>query len=216
MGVWAERGWALGEHGSGAVDGSDGPIDPELAAKLQAGVRVWQQRRPLYLVGASLPTLVWVLLIAMSLHARVSRRDAFLITYWIGLPLGLYFAWPLVRVLASRMRFTETGAEASEPILGITQYRLRLEDMVAVRIWPINRERCVYACELTPGRRKGWRWVPLWVTPDRAKANTLLAEVRRRCELTETDPRLNRDYRATVWYRPGFDTKLLELEWWQK
>jgi hypothetical protein len=206
----------LGGHGSGVTDESDGPIDPELAAKLQAGAQVWQERRLTHLIGASLRTLVWVLLIAMSRDARVSRRDAFLITYWIGLPLGLYLTWPLVCVLASRMRFTETDVEASEPILGITQYRLRLEDIVAARIRPLTSERCVYACELTPGRRKGWRWVPLWVTSQHAGANTLLAEVRRRCELTETDPRLNRDYRATVWYRPGFDTKLLELEWWQK
>jgi hypothetical protein len=206
----------LGEDGSGVTDESDGPIDPELAAKLQAGARVWQQRRLTHLIGASLPTLVWVLLIAMSRDARVSRRDAFLMTYWMGLPLGLYLTWMWVRVLASRMRFTETCVETSEPLQGMALYRLRLEDIVAVRTQLGASVRRVYVCRLRPGRRRGCRWVSLWVTSQHAKANTLLAEVRRRCELTETDPRLNRDYRATVWYRPGFDTKLLELEWWQK
>ncbi len=124
----------------------------------------------------------------------------------------LLLAWLWTWVLTSQLRLSGTFVETANPL----PRRLRLQNIVAARITGPSREYyAVYVCRLTPGRGKGVRWALLWSTPYATNANTLLAELRRRCDLTEVSP-VSKDYHTTVWQRPGFDPSPLALEWWQK
>jgi hypothetical protein len=184
-------------------DASDSPVDPELAAKLQAGERVWLKREGLKIAAASVLTFFTVLMIAM-LH-----QDP--VGLWIVAFLGLYVSWGWVRILAIRVGFTETTVEASEQVLGLSLNRIRLKDIVAAQVARSGYDNvCICVCQLSPGQQKGARWVALWVGPSKITANTLLAEVSRRCGLTEISP-ASQGYRTTVWQRPGIGSDVLPM-----
>lgn len=198
-------------------DASDSPVHPELAADLQAGERVWLKRNWRNIVPPAVVTCVPLSVVVMAYPQDPS-------VVWLLAFFGPCAVWLWVRGLASRLRFTETTVEATEQNWGLSQHRLRLEDIVAARIAGIgldihlrsvtNSHYCVYVCQLTPEREKGSRWVALWITPYATKANTLLAELRRRCDLTEISP-VSHNYRTpiwpqpTVWQRPGLDPSAL-------
>jgi hypothetical protein len=195
----------------------DSVVDPGLAADLQAGERVWLKRNWRNIVPPAIITLVPLLCVMM-----MYRHDPSVVLVFAF--FGPVAAWLWVRGLASRLRFTETTVEATEQNWGLSQHRLRLEDIVAARIAGIGLDihlrsvtsshYCVYVCRLTPGQGKGSRWVALWNTPYAIKADTLLAELRRRCDLTEISP-VSHNYRTpiwpqpTVWQRPGLDPGVL-------
>lgn len=190
---------------------SDAAVDPSLAAKLQAGERVWLKRHWRNIGPPSILTLVPLIPIALAYRQNPSV-----------LPLLGFFwafaAWLWVRALANRLRFTDTTVEATDQNWGLFQHRIRLADIVAAQITGVgldirirrvtNSHYCVYVCQLTPGRGRGSRWVALWITPYAIKANTLLAELRRRCELTEISP-VSQNYRTAIWQRPGIDPDVL-------
>ena len=184
---------------------SECAVDSELASKLQAGERVWLKRNWRNIAPAAICTLVPLSAVAMTYRQDLST--VLLLGFF-----GPYAAWLWVRALANRLRFTEATVEATDQNWGLSQHRIRLEDVVAARVSDIgldvrilrvtNSRYCVYVYQLTPGRGSGSRWVSLWITPYEVKASTLLAELRRRCELTEISP-MSRDLHTTVWQRPG-------------
>jgi hypothetical protein len=191
----------------------DTETDPKLAAKLQAGERIWLQRHRIVVaccLGAAAAAFVIVVL--------VSAEPTPLIGIALTAVSVLFAAWVWAIVLLSRLRFTNTTIETTEMGAWPFRRRLSLRDIAAARVRRVvNRSISyyVYACQATPGRGKGARWVKLWDALSVRQANTLLAELRRRCDLTEVSP-ISKDYHTTVWQRPGFDSSPLALEWWQK
>ncbi len=204
-------------------------VDPKLATKLRARERVWLKRHWRNIASASVVTtaVLFPLLLAARSGGLAGPQGPIAIPV-VGFLL-LFSVWLWVRALVSRLRFTESAVEATDQNLGLSQHRIRLGDIVAASIASVGLDihlrsitsshYCVYACELTPGRAKESRWVALWITPYEVAANTLLAELRHRCELTEVSP-VSRDYgtgiwpQPTIWQRSGFDPGRLPAPRW--
>ena len=198
-------------------------IDPRLAAKLKAGERVWLKR---HWMNIPAPTLVTLAVLLLVVTARSSLYGQGPVPVFVLGWFSLSAAWLWWRAMASRLRFTDSAVEATDQNFGLSQQRIQLGDIVAAWIAPIQGIRigrrasrdanCVYVCELTPGQRKASRSVALWITPRNVNANTLLAELRRRCDLSEISP-VSQDYqpllrqRLTVWQRPGLDPNVLPV-----
>jgi hypothetical protein len=197
---------------------SDSVIDPKLAAKLQAGKRVPLKRNWRNITPPAILTLFPLLVVAMAYRQDPSVL-LLLVFFW---PFAAWLWW---RAMANRLQFAESAVEATDQNLGLSQHRIQLGEIVAAWIAPIREIRigrrafkdanCVYVCELTPGQRRASRSVALWITQYGINANTLLAELRRRCELSEISL-VSGDYRTTVWQRPGLDPNVLPVPRWQK
>jgi hypothetical protein len=209
-------------------DTPDRVIDLELAAKLEAGERVWLKR---HWMNIPAPTLLTLIVLVLVVTARSSLYGQGPGSFCLLACFSLSAAWLWWRALASRLQFTKTAVDATDQNLGLSQHPIQLGDVVAAWIAPIREIRigrrafkdanCVYVCELTPGQHRASRWVALWITPYDIKANTLLAELRRRCDLNEISP-ASEDYRPlfeqrpTIWQRPGLDPNVLPAPRWRK
>jgi hypothetical protein len=187
----------------------DTETDPKLAAKLQTGEGIWLNRHWRAVFSASyIGAGALLFVIVMVASEGPVPLLAVLLT---GLS-SLVAAWMWGAVLFGHLRFSGTTMETTN----VFPCRRRLSDIVAARIvGPWRDYYAVYACRLTPGRGKGVRWALLWNAPSATSANTLLAELQRRCGLTEVSP-ISKDYHTTVWQRPSFDPSPLALKWWQK
>jgi hypothetical protein len=187
----------------------DTETDPKLAAKLQTGEGIWLNRDWRSFLAAAFVGAGALLFVCVA--AMGGRPVPVAAIVFTGLCM-LAAVWVWAAVLFGHLRFSGTFMEITR---GLPR-QFRLQDIVAARVvGPWRDYYSVYACRLTPGRGKGVRWALLWNAPSATSANTLLAELQRRCDLTEVSP-ISKDYHTTVWQRPGFDPSPLALKWWQK
>jgi hypothetical protein len=195
--------------------------DPKLAAMLQGGERIWLKRHWRNIASASAGSVAPLFAVAWRIVNPGNPPPALLVGF-----LWAAAAWLWWRALASRLRFTESSVEATDQNCGLFQHRVRLSDVVAACVIGVgldiharsitNSHYAVYAAELTPGRENPSRWVALWITPYAVNASTLLAELRRRCGLTQVSP-AGHTYgtriwpHPTVWQREGLDASVLPV-----
>ena len=202
------------------------------AARLRAGEPVWLYRQAGAYVSAILTTLlaagflhpaVRIAVLWLSGHPEVVRRDynlsAYAISVWLFvLALTAFCAVLMWRLLLrARVRFTATQVEY--PSWSGRLERRELLDIVAAGVFTRFARRGgarheLRACQLTPGTGGGSRWVGIcgaFVGVRLGIAQAVLAEMSRRCELTELSPTSGR-YGAEIWQRPGHETDIPPAE----
>ena len=189
---------------------------------MQAGEAVWIKRTWNNFGAPSVFTLVTVIFLL------VARADPS--TYKGAAGSGALAVWFWLWVMGSRLRFTDTTLLITSQNYGLWSRRVDLQEVVAARIDGLgldvrlrpdasgrrvrNSHCAVYVCQFSPAHGGKPRWVGLWITPYKIRADTLLAELRRRCDLTELSSASDK-YRTElwpspeVWQRPGFDASLL-------
>ena len=199
----------------------------ELRRKLRAGEPIWLYHHPGAYVAAILTSalaacflfpLAKIAFLWVIGHPEIIRRDYNLTTLPFWLPILLFVSgltsllaavfWRLL--LLARVRLTETDLEY--PDWRARTRHMGLPEIVAAGVFTrLLRRRGhrheLRACQLTPGRAGGSRWICICGTFVGVRldiAEAVLHELRQRCELAELSP-ASQAWGAEIWQRSGHE-----------